>query len=183
MKILVLNGSPRLDGNTRTALNAITKGINESCTEALIEIYDISEHKLSCCINCDGCKSNGGNCVLPDETADIINKMYEADGIIFGSPVYWWGVSAQLKMVIDKMYSKGEQFKKQQKKIGLVTVGGDELSASQYRMISEQMECICEYLGWDLIFSYPISAYEKNDLLNNRDELIKLNDLWSKSIV
>lgn len=178
MKILVLNGSPRLDGNTKTALNTIVSEINKNCTNSLVEIYDVTEHKLSGCINCDGCKSNGGNCILPDESANIINKIYNADTIIFGSPVYWWGISAQLKMVIDKMYSKSEQFQKQKKKIGLVTVGADELNGPQYRIISEQMECICEYLGWNLLFSHSISAYEKTDVLNNSHELKKLGELW-----
>ncbi|WP_366116401.1 NAD(P)H-dependent oxidoreductase, partial [uncultured Cetobacterium sp.] len=47
MKILVLNGSPRLDGNTKTALNTIIAGINKNCTNSLVEIYDVTEHKLS----------------------------------------------------------------------------------------------------------------------------------------
>ncbi|WP_407537148.1 hypothetical protein [Cetobacterium somerae] len=67
---------------------------------------------------------------------------------------------------------------KSKKKIGLVTVGADELNGPQYRIISEQMECICEYLGWNLLFSHSISAYEKTDVLNNSDKLKKLGELW-----
>ena len=180
MHILILNGSPRMKGNTRTGLLAVSEAMKEKYLEAKVEFLDVTKHKLSGCTNCDGCKRNGGKCVMPDESAEIIEKLYKADYIVFGTPVYWWGMSAQLKMVIDKMYSKSEEFHKQRKNIGLLTVGAAELEDPQYRIIREQMKCICDFLGWDLSFSYSISAYEANELSGREDEINKLKEACTK---
>ena len=59
----------------------------------------------------------------PDESDAVIRKIAEADAVIFGIPVYWWGMSAQLKMVVDKFYSQDSQFKTMKKKIGMVLQG------------------------------------------------------------
>lgn len=178
MKVFVLNGSPRLRGNTKTALNTIIKGINENCPEIDVELCDVTTKRLSGCINCNGCKRNEGHCVLPDDSKEIIDKIYTADVVIFGTPVYWWGVSSQLKMVIDKMYSKDSKFKDQYKKIAVVAIGANDIDDLQYQLIFDQMDCICDYLAWKVLFHYPISAYEVNDLSNNTYELKALNNLW-----
>ncbi|HVI43037.1 MAG TPA: flavodoxin family protein, partial [Anaerovoracaceae bacterium] len=123
MKILILNGSPRLNGNTRTALNEISQSIRSNITGVEVELIDVTKHKLSGCTNCDSCRRNGGKCVLPDDSAKIIQKIYDSEVVILGTPVYYWGISAQLKMVVDKLYSKDDQFRQQKKKLGLVTVG------------------------------------------------------------
>ena len=63
----------------------------------------------------------------PDESDAVIRKIAEADAVIFGTPVYWWGMSAQLKMVVDKFYSQDSQFKTMKKKIGVVVTGANGL--------------------------------------------------------
>ena len=112
MKVLMVNGSPRGKGNTKAALEAVADGIKEGLKPEELEIYDVSKHKLSACLACDGCKKNGGTCVQPDDTAELIQKIYDADILVFGTPVYFWGMSAQLKMVVDKLYSKDAELKK-----------------------------------------------------------------------
>lgn len=82
---------------------------------------------FSACLACDGCKRNGGTCVQPDDTAELIQKIYDADILVFGTPVYFWGMSAQLKMVVDKLYSRDDALKKLDKKVGLVTILGQQL--------------------------------------------------------
>lgn len=180
MKILLLNGSPRADGNTRAALGVLADGIKDNITDAEIELYDVTKHKIGGCTNCNGCKENNDDCVMPDESAQIINKIVDADCIVFGSPVYWWGVSSQLKAVIDKMYSKDPKLHDYKKKIGTVMIGGSETTDPQYRIIREQFECICEYLGWKNIFSYAASASEAGEILEKKDEMVVLKKLWQK---
>jgi multimeric flavodoxin WrbA len=63
--------------------------------------------------------------------------------LIFGTPVYWWGISAQLKMLIDKFYSKSKQFAKQNKNRS-VSIGGAVLQDREYGLIKEQFSCICD---------------------------------------
>jgi multimeric flavodoxin WrbA len=182
MKILVLNGSPRLDGNTITALEAVIKGIKENITPCDIELIHVAQRKLSGCLNCNACQDNGGQCATPDESAALMEALCGADAVIFGSPVYWWGISSQLKMFIDKMYSRLEGFMEQKKKIGLVITGGSDLSDPQYRIIGEQFACICGYLGWDLVFTESASTSEQTSLASDQDTCRKFALLWQKLV-
>lgn len=178
MKIMILNGSPRLQGNTRTALIAVVDGIAENISDAQIEFVDITKLDLSGCIACDQCKSNGGSCVILDDSAELIEKLALADVIIFGTPVYWWGVSAQLKVVIDKMYSKSEYFQHCSKKLGIIAVGANPENDIQYELISTQFKCISNYLGWDLVIDKSLSAYAPGEIAKNEAEIKDLSKLW-----
>lgn len=155
MKILILNGSSRKKGNTRTALKQLEKGID--LNKNSVEFLDITDFKIAGCLGCDGCKRTGV-CVIKDDAIDIVEKILDADMVIFGSPVYWWGISSQTKALIDRIYMKNSTLSKLNKKIGILAVGADELSGEQYKLISGQFRCICEYLGWDLAIDKSISA-------------------------
>lgn len=181
MKILVLNGSPRLNGNTRTALNEIVAGFKANVPDADVDLIDVAEQSLSGCTNCNACKSNGGICITPDDSADIIQKIYDADLVVFGTPVYFWGITAQLKMVIDKLFSKDDQIRQQappKKKIGLVTIGEADLADREYGLIAEQFTCICDYLGWDICFNQSISAADAGEIANDKAKMQELGELW-----
>ena len=160
MNILILNGSPRHHGNTHTALQTMKAILKDG---NIVEVLDVCNLKLSGCCACDGCKRNGGHCVCPDESDA-------------GTPVYWWGMSAQLKMVVDKFYSQDSQFKTMRKKIGVVVVGANELENPQYRLIHDQFRCIAEYLHWDLAFSLSFSAYEPGELMTQDGVLDQLKE-------
>lgn len=162
MKILFLNGSPRHNGNTHTVLQMI----KELETFHSLEFIDVCTLKLNGCMACDSCKDNGGHCISLDESDMVIQKILEADIIIFGTPVYWWGVSAQLKIIIDKFYSQDEILKTMRKKIGIIAIGANDIKNPQYRLIHEQFSCIAEYLHWELLFFKAFSAYKPGEILN-----------------
>ncbi|AMP21173.1 hypothetical protein AZF37_08385 [endosymbiont 'TC1' of Trimyema compressum] len=180
MKLLILNGSPRMKGTTKRALSLLEESISLNKNDAEIDFYDISKMKLSACHNCDGCRRNGGTCVVADDGIFLQEKIFEADTLILGSPVYWWGITAQLKMVIDKFYSKEEIYfnKKMVKNIGLITVGASEVDNPQYRIIREQFECICRFLNWNLMFSKDIATRDKVDIMENDILMAEIKDLW-----
>lgn len=167
MKILILNGSPRLHGNTSKVVRTLDSMLAQEHT---VELLDICSMQLSGCVACDACKANGGHCVRPDES----------DAVIFGTPVYWWGMSAQLKMVVDKFYSQDSQFKTMKKKIGVVVTGANGLDNPQYRLIDEQFRCIAEYLHWDMAFSLAFAAYEPGEVMQQEGILAQLQDACEK---
>ncbi len=160
MKAMLLNGSPRKNGNTVTALEAIKEGMKRDNPDIDLHQINAAEVNLTGCINCDSCVENGGICVLNDGGADIIEEIYSADRIIFATPVYWWGITAQLKSIIDRMYSKGNQLREQKarKQIGIIAIGEDEVTGQQYDLISKQFKCICDYIGWDIVMDEAICA-------------------------
>jgi multimeric flavodoxin WrbA len=141
-------------------------------------MIDITKYKVSGCVNCDSCMKNGGSCVQPDGSAEIIQKIYDADAVILGTPVYFWGITAQMKALVDKFYSKDEPFRQQKKKLGIVSVGAADLDDREYGLIRDQFDCICNYFGWDLAFSHSVSAFEKGDLAGDSVKLQQLSSLW-----
>lgn len=71
--------------------------------------------------------------------------------ILFATPVYWWGMSAQLKLIIDKCYCRGMQLKN--KKVGTIVVGGSPVDSIQYELIDKQFDCMAKisFMG----FAFP----------------------------
>ena len=156
MKIVIINGSAR-KGNTLTAINAFIKGADEKN-----EIEVIAPDKL----HISPCQ---------DDTNPTINKLVEADMILFATPVYWWGMTAQLKQVIDKCYCRGLQLK--EKKIGLIVVGGSPLDNIQYELICKQFDCMASYLSWDMLFQKCYYANARDELAKDVDAIQKLENL------
>jgi len=175
MKVLILNGSPRLKGNTSYALRTLAEKIKANTTHE-VELIDVARLKVAGCTACCACKKNGGNCVICDDGVALVNKVYAADAVIFGTPVYWWGMSAQLKSVIDRFYAKSGVFKTMKKQIGLVAVGASGLTNKQYELIRGQFGCICDYLGWEIKFSLSFSASEPGDLRASEKAASELSD-------
>ena len=97
MKIVIINGSAR-NGNTLTAINAFIKGVSE---ENEIEIIQPDKLHISPCKGCGVCQCHKG-CVAQDDTNPTIDKIAAADMIVFATPVYWWGISAQLWNAVER---------------------------------------------------------------------------------
>ena len=182
MNILFLNGSPRPNSNTRAALEAIAKGMQEKNPTAAIKILNVSEFHIAPCHACDSCQKNGGTCVIHDDTPAIVQEIVDADLIIFGSPVYWWGISSQLKMVLDRSYARAADLMQAKKSIGSVAVGGAELDDPEYRIIRDQFRCIGDYLGYCTLFHESISAGEAGELAMREQELIRLQTTGSNAM-
>lgn len=170
MKIVVINGSAR-KGNTLTAINSFVKGAGEKNE---IEIIAPDKLNISPCMGCGVCQCHKG-CVAKDDTNPTIDKIAAADMILFATPVYWWGITGQLKLVIDKCYCRGMQMKG--KKVGFIVVGGASTDNIQYELIGKQFECMAEYLSWDILFSKSYSANGKDELAENADVMEELEIL------
>ena len=86
MKVLLLNGSPKADRTTYTALNEVAKALNEESVET--EIIHVCAKPVGGCIDCRSCKKTG-KCVFNDIVNEVAAKFKNADGIVVGSPVYF----------------------------------------------------------------------------------------------
>jgi len=174
MKVLLLNGSPR-KGNTFSALKIIEKGIEENL-KADIEFIDIIKYKVNGCLACDCCLLNNEKCINHNDDGQfLIDKLDEADVVIFGTPVYWWGMSAQLKLIIDKCYCRGLQLKN--KKVGTIVVGGSPVDSIQYELIDKQFDCMAKYLSWDMLFKKSYYATARDELEKNKDSMNELEGI------
>jgi multimeric flavodoxin WrbA len=122
MKILGLSFSPRTRGNTEILLEAALSGARRLKAET--ELYRVAGKEIH---PCDGCAScwDTGKCHIEDDMLEVYRKMREADGIIFGTPVYFYNITAQGKTVIDRTFALGRSNKNLMNKVGgIVVVGG-----------------------------------------------------------
>ncbi len=101
-KITVLVGSPRKNGNTEILADAFIKGAEQAGNE--VTKIRLSERKVNGCIGCDYCTKNDGKCVQKDDMQAIYDTLYETDVIVLATPIYYFGITAQLKAVIDRFY-------------------------------------------------------------------------------
>ncbi|WP_296861690.1 flavodoxin family protein [uncultured Methanobrevibacter sp.] len=108
MKVLLVNGSPHKNGCTYTALSEIEKTLNESDIET--EIFWIGNKAIRGCIACGKC-GEIGKCTFDDVVNEFAAKAGDADGFIFGSPVYYAAASGQITSFLDRLfYSSGALF-------------------------------------------------------------------------
>lgn len=170
MKITVINGSAR-KGNTLAAINAFIEGMNGADEVTIIQPETLN---IAPCKGCGACQLYKG-CVAQDDTNPTVDQIVSADMILFATPVYWWGMSAQLKLVIDKCYCKGALLKG--KKVGVIVVGGSPVESIQYELIQKQFECMAEYLSWDLMFCKSFYANGKNELAADQSAMAEMREL------
>ena len=100
MKILLINGSPRKDSNTETALNEVAKSLNEENIET--EIISL-KNDVKGCMACNGCYKLG-KCVIDDIVNEVAEKFKTADGIVVGSPTYYASTNGTVISFLDRLF-------------------------------------------------------------------------------
>lgn len=103
-KVLILSGSPRKGGNSDLLCDEFLRGAQESGNQ--VEKVFLRSKKVGPCNACYYCKNSGGKCAIPDDMAEILDKMQAADVIVMASPVYFYSIGAQMKAVIDRSVAR-----------------------------------------------------------------------------
>ena len=136
--IIVLVGSPRKNGNTEMLAKAFAEGAGQ---KHQVELVSVADFRIHPCLGCNACYTNEGHrCIQQDHMTAIYAKLMEADTVIIASPVYFYGISAQLKALIDRLHTPmRNDFRI--KRLGLILVGAATLPdlfdpiLLQYQMI------------------------------------------------
>ena len=102
-KIVVITGSPRKNGNSFAMTDAFIKAA-EAKGHSVVR-FDTSFMNIGFCHACETCYKTGKACSFDDDFNTIAPAILEADAVVFSAPVYWYSIPAQLKGVIDKMFS------------------------------------------------------------------------------
>ncbi len=102
MKVLAFQGSPRISGNTEILLKETLKPIYESGHD--VGLFKLNSMDIKPCQDCGGCDKTG-RCIINDDMDEIYDAIREADRIILASPIFFFGVSAQAKIMIDRCQS------------------------------------------------------------------------------
>lgn len=107
MKIMILNGSPRKNGNTSAFVEVFKEAAVAAGHE--VEIAAIGNMKINGCIGCEFCHGKGeGKCVQKDDMDQVYAPLAAADLVVLASPVYYWGFTGQMQSVITRFYNTGK---------------------------------------------------------------------------
>ena len=143
MKVLILTGSPRKRGNSNHLAEQFAKGAKEAGHD--IFIFDCAKQKVNGCIACDKCGMNG-DCVQRDDFDILRPHLLSSDMIVFASPIYYFGISAQLKTTIDRFYAINTPLMGSKKCALLITYanGADYVAEPTIA----HYNAMIDYLGW-----------------------------------
>lgn len=110
MKVIAINGSPRVNGNTAIALKAMTSELEKQGIET--ETIQIGNQSIHGCIACGHCyKSEGNRCVFKDDCVnETAQKMRDADGFILGCPTYYAGIPGTMKSFLDRVFFTSSRY-------------------------------------------------------------------------
>ena len=103
MKITTLLGSPRLGGNTARVLGALEPLLSR---DHEVERVNVIERKVGGCLGCESCKAvkDAPGCVQEDEGNAVLEGLLGADAVVYATPLYCWGFTAQMKALVDRHY-------------------------------------------------------------------------------
>lgn len=122
MKILVLNGSPRPNGNTAAMVEAFVKGASENGHNIIV--VPVCQKKIAGCLACEYCHTKGeGKCVQKDDMQEVYPVLAEAEMIVLASPIYYHSFTGQLQCAINRIYALDKP--KKLKKAALILSSGD----------------------------------------------------------
>jgi multimeric flavodoxin WrbA len=148
MNVLALQGSPRKKGNTVALARALLEGLKSGGVKQVSEVF-LADLDIGPCTNCDACRREGGPfCTLEDDMASLYQRFIDADLVVLASPVYWWSISAQLKLFIDRLYGLNlEQHPERGKgkKLVLVLTHQEEHPCAGAELTRKMFDEVAEY--------------------------------------
>lgn len=171
IKILGLVGSPNINGNTAKLVNAILDGAAENGAEKVI--YNLASLNIKGCDACCRCQESGC-CLIDDDMQELYQEIQVADTVVLGSPVYMWQMTAQTKLLIDRLtaFLKPDfSSRLDNKKLILVfTQGSSDRDA--FKPYFEYTAGLLYYLGFDVLETV-IAAGTDNLEVSFRPRLIE----------
>lgn len=144
MNILVLTGSPRENGNSNTLAEHFIRGATEA--GHTVQHFDAALHSISPCIACNSCGMDGP-CVMDDDFEVVRPMLLVADMVVLATPMYYFGISSQLKALIDRFYSINGRLHVHKKAALLMTYANT--SEREAAPILLHYEVLLDYMGWE----------------------------------
>ena len=174
MNLLAVIGSPRKGKSTDTLVDKAIEGVISKSPECKVKKIHLIEHNIEFCKNCLACRDSKTNdpvarCSIRDDMDHINQDILNSDLLIFGTPLYWYGPTAKMKLLIDRMrpfvangHLKGKN--------AVVVVPSAE-GAGAWEPLIEMFRLSFEYLGMSFEGKILVEAYEKEAVLENQSNL------------
>ena len=183
-RVLILAASPRKNGNSTILALKAAEGVKAEGGEA--DVVPIGHLKIAPCNACNSCitKPEAG-CVIKDDMQPLFQKIRNAQGIIFATPVYWFNMSAQMKLFIDRAYAIQDKgcWAFTGKDVGVILTYGDEdVFSSGGTNALRSFQDIFAFTQANVIGTVYGSADKAGDVQTNGQLLQKAYDLGRKLV-
>jgi multimeric flavodoxin WrbA len=146
-RVLGIVGSPRRHGNTETLVDEVLRGAEEA--GALVEKVILSELDIGPCRACDACRKTG-ECVQRDDMPALLEQMERSHVWVLGTPIYWWGPTAQFKAFIDRWYGAGRTVTFKGRR-AILTIPLEDTDAATARHTIGMLTDVLAYLKMELL--------------------------------
>ena len=171
--IVVISGSPRKEGNTERLGAAFIDGAISAGKGVIV--FRAADMKIGGCLGCEHCFQEKGVCAQKDDMTVILDSLKTADALVLVSPVYYFDISAQLKLAVDRTFallSVGTPIKKAAL---LMTCGDDSAEAAEGAVVS--YKAICSYSKWEDAGVIIATGLHKPGEIEGRSELKRAVDM------
>ena len=181
-KILVVMGSPRKNGNSSTLAQNVIAGAKNA--GGVVDSYCLHEMNIKPCDACEACRKNDSReCIIDDDMQELYPKLYEADALVIASPIYYFTVSAQTKLFIDRWYALGEGKTTviNGKQIGIILTYEDTnpFTSGAVNALRTFQDAF-EYLGASIVDMIYGRASEAGEIKANQDLMDRAYQLGQK---
>ena len=185
-KIIIVKGSPRKKGNSNILAESLAKGAKASNAE--VEDFFLQNMDIKPCNACDACIRKPENgCIIEDDMQVLYPKLRATDSIVIASPIYWFNMSAQTKLFIDRFYGLIEPKKHalKGKRIGIILTYGDsnEHSSGAVNAINSFKDTF-RYIEAEIVGIIHGTAMDAGEIKQNKnliDDAYKLGIELGKS--
>ncbi|HSR11602.1 MAG TPA: flavodoxin family protein [Thermodesulfobacteriota bacterium] len=178
-RVLIFLGSPRKEGNSAILAGQVAEGAESA--EGKIEKFFLHDMNIQPCDACEACRDRSDtNCILDDDMKEVFPKLREADVIVIAGPVYWFTVSAQTKLFMDRWYAlggpEGHAFKGKRFGIVLTYADTDPFSSGAVNALRTFQDAL-NYVGASVVGMVYGSAWEAGEIKKNKELLEKAFNL------
>ncbi|WP_373845275.1 flavodoxin family protein [Clostridium sp.] len=146
MEITVITGSPHKNGTSALLAEKFIEGAKEAGHGVFR--FDAAFEDVKPCLGCDHCMMNNSVCVYNDSMNKLNEKLISADMMVFVTPLYYFGMSAQIKTVIDRFYANNYKLMGSNKKALLMATAYDSNEWTM-KSLTEHYKTIVNYLKWE----------------------------------
>lgn len=168
-RVIGIVGSPRYKGNTELIVDSILEGADE--VGALVQKVILKDLKIAPCRACNVCTKKG-SCIHQDDMKDLLDQMFDSDVWILGTPVYWWGPTAQFKAFLDRWYGVNDRSRFRGREVILVIPSGGTGEYS-YGPTKDMLERVLKYLGMTHVKTILAAGIGRKGAVENHSDILE----------
>ena len=167
MNILLIYGSPHKNGTTHALAEAFLSGVDPDRHN--VESVWLGEKNVAPCLGCEYCRQHDGVCVHGDDMAQLLPKVLSADLVVFITPIYYFGFSAQIKAFIDRFYAANGLLRSQTGKKAILLCAGGGKEEWIPEGILANYHTMLRYLHWESLGHICALACHGKEQLGDTD--------------